>query len=155
MPRWTLAAGAMALTSSAAFTQPNLAPYCPDLQSVVRLAASPEKFSSITGDIREGSFRETTMPLAGWKDCTVYGEKTYACNSEDIEAAEAAQERLADVVRQVKACFGDGWWTEDSLRSSPLYVVLHHPIDLATMTISTDEERKNAHVLRLIMFLRN
>jgi hypothetical protein len=41
------------------------------------------------------------------------------------------------------------------LGGSPLYVVLHHPVGLATITISTDEDRKNVHVVRLIMFLRN
>jgi len=55
----------------------------------------------------------------------------------------------------VTGCFGQGWWMKDTLRSSPLYVVLHHPIGLATLTISTDEDRAGIHVLRLTMFLRN
>ena len=129
--------------------------YCAALQQVVRLAAAPDKFASIIGKVREGSFHETSSPLAGWNDCTIYGGKTYACNSEDIATAEAAERRLNNVVQQVNACFGEGWWINDPARTSPLYVVLHHPIGLATMTISTDEDRKNAHVVRLIMFLRN
>ena len=131
------------------------APYCADLQQVVRLASAPDKFAPITGNVRDGSFHETNKPLAGWEDCTIYGGKTYACNSEGIATAEAAERRLNSVVQQVNACFGEGWWINDPARTSPLYVVLHHPIGLATMTISTDENRKNVHVVRLIMFLRN
>ena len=129
--------------------------YCADLQLVVLLATAADKFASITGKVREGSFHETSRPLAGWKDCTVYGDKTYACNSEDIATAQAAAEQLNSVVRQVNACFGEGWWTEDAGRTSQRYVVFHHPIGLATMTISTDQDEKNVHVVRLIMFLRN
>src|SRR5436190_11533400 len=129
--------------------------YCADLQQVVRLAAAADRFASITGRIREGSFHETSKPLAGWKDCTIYGDKTYACNSGDIVTAEAANEQLNSVIRQVNTCFGAGWWTEDPARTSPRYVVFHHPIGLATMTISTDQDGKNVHVVRLIMFLRN
>ena len=129
--------------------------YCADLQDVVRLAAAVDKFASITASVREGSFHETNRPLTGWKDCTIYGDKTYACNSDDIATAQAAEEQLSRVVRQVKTCFGEGWWADDPARTSPLYVVLHHPIGLATMTISTDKDRKNVHVVRLIMFLRN
>jgi len=55
----------------------------------------------------------------------------------------------------VHACFGEGWWITDPVRTSQLYVVLHHPIGLVTMTISTDEDRPGIHVVRLIMFLRN
>jgi hypothetical protein len=128
---------------------------CADLQQVVRLAAAADKFASITGKVREGSFHETSRPLTGWKDCTIYGDRTYACNSEDIATAQAAEAELNSVVRQVNACFGEGWWINDPARTSPLYVVLHHPIGLATMTISTDEDKKNVHVVRLIMFLRN
>jgi hypothetical protein len=127
--------------------------YCADLQQVVRLASAPDKFAPITGKVREGSFHETNKPLAGWKDCTIYGDKTYACHSEDIATADAAERRLNSIVQQVNACFGEGWWVNDPVRTSPRYVVLHHPIGLATMTISTDEDRKNVHVVRLIMFL--
>jgi len=129
--------------------------YCDDLQQVVRLTAAADKFASISGKVREGNFHETSRPLAGWKDCTIYGEKTYACNSEDIATAQAADEQLNSVVRQVNACFGEGWWTKDPARTSPRYVVFHHPIGLATMTVSTDQDEKNIHVVRLIMFLRN
>ena len=123
------------------------APYCADLQQIVRLAAAS------TGNVREGSFHETSRPLPGWRDCTIHGDNTYACHSEDIATAETAEGRLNSVVEQVNACFGEGWWINDQLRTSLLYVVLHHPIGLATMTISTDEDRKNVHVVRLIMFL--
>jgi hypothetical protein len=122
------------------------------LQQVVRLAAGADKFESIKGKLREGNFHETNRPLSGWKDCTIYGDTTYACNSEDIATAEAAAGRINGIVRQVNACFGEGWWQNDTV-TSPLYVVLHHPVGLATMTISADEDRMNTHVVRLIMFL--
>ena len=121
-----------------------------------RLFALPPRRTSsrsITGNVREGSFYETSRPLPGWKDCTIYGDKTYACHSEDIATAETAEGRLNGVVQQVNACFGEGWWINDQVRTSLQYVVLHHPVGLATMTISTDEDRKNVHVVRLIMFL--
>ena len=145
----------MALMSGIGLMEVKAEPFCSDIADVVRLAASADKFAAITGKVREGSFHETSRPLSGWKDCTIYGERTYSCNSDDFKTADAAKQEVATVVGQVKGCFGEGWWIEDALRTSPLYVVLHHPIGLATMTISTDEERKDAHVLRLTMFLRN
>jgi hypothetical protein len=153
--RTALAAGAAALSAGVGLVQVKAESFCSDLAHVVRLAASADKFSSIAGKVREGSFQETSRPLSGWKDCTIYGERTYSCNSEDIRTADAARDEVAAVARQVKACFGEGWWTEDTLRTSPLYVVLHHPIGLANLTISTDEDRNDIHVLRLTMFLRN
>ena len=109
------------------------APYCADLQQVVRLAAASDKFASITGNVREGSFYETSRPLPGWRDCTIYGDNTYACHSEDIATTETAEGRLNSVVEQVNACFGEGWWINDQLRTSLLYVVLRRP--LPTLTI--------------------
>jgi len=155
MARVALATAAVAFTGGAGVAQMNARPFCADLGHVVRSAAGADRFASITGKLREGSFRETTRPLSGWKDCTIYGERTYSCNSESLRSATAAQRKLQAVVRDIKACFGAGWWTEDAERTSPLYVVLHHPVGLATMTISTDEDRKGVHVLRLTMFLRN
>ena len=73
------------------------APYCADLQQIVRLAAAS------TGNVREGSFHETSRPLPGWRDCTIHGDNTYACHSEDIATAETAEGRLNSVVEQVNA----------------------------------------------------
>jgi hypothetical protein len=148
--------GAMTLAVLlAAAAQAEEPQYCADLQHVVRLAAAADKFASIKGSVREGSFHDTNRPLRGWKDCTIYADKTYACNSDDIATAQAAEVQLSEIVRQVKSCFGEGWWTVDPVRTSERYIVFHHPVGLATMTISTDEDRKDAHVVRLIMFLRN
>ncbi len=143
------------LTSGAGWAQVKADAFCSDLTHVVRLAAAADRFASITGKAREGSFHETSRPLTGWKDCTVYGDRTYSCNSHDVKGADAARKKVAAVVRQVKACLGQGWWMEDALRSSPFYVVLHHPVGLATMTVSADEDRKGVYVLRMTMFLRN
>ncbi|MBX9842054.1 MAG: hypothetical protein K2Z80_09645 [Xanthobacteraceae bacterium] len=153
--RLALTAGAVVLSASVGLARGKAEPFCSDLTHVVRLAAGADKFASITGKVREGSFYETSRPLTGWKDCTIYGERTYSCNSHDIRTANAAREKVTAVVRQVKACFGQGWWSQDELRTSPLYVVLHHPVGLATMTVSTDEDRKGVYVLRMTMFLRN
>jgi hypothetical protein len=153
--RVTLAVAAVAFSVCDDLAQMKAKPFCADLSHVVRSAGGADRFASITGKLREGSFHETTKPLSGWKDCTIYGERTYSCGSESIRSASAAQRKLKAVVRDINACFGKGWWTEDAERTSPLYVVLHHPVGLATMTISTDEERKCVHVLRLTMFLRN
>jgi hypothetical protein len=151
----TLAVAAVAFGGGDGFAQLKTKSFCADLSYVVRSAGAADRFAAVTGKLREGSFHETTRPLNGWKDCTIYGERTYSCNSKTIWSASAAQRKLKAVVQDTKACFGVGWWTEDAERTSPLYVVLHHPVGLATMTISTEEERKGAHVLRLTMFLRN
>jgi hypothetical protein len=145
--RVTLAIAAVAFSGGDGLSQTKAKSFCADLSHVVRSAGAADRFASITGKLRDGSFHETTRPLNGWKDCTIYGERTYSCYSKSIRSASAAQRKLKAVARDIKACFGKGWWAEDAERTSSRYVVLHHPVGLATMTISTDEEQIDVHVL--------
>lgn len=101
MAKWLAAASAAALSAGAALSQPETVPYCEDLRRVIALANTSQGFASISGSPGEGSFQDTTMPLPGWKDCPIYGEKTYACNSEVIDSAGVARERVASIVQQV------------------------------------------------------
>src|SRR5262249_23447084 len=47
--------------------------YCFDLSRVVDLAMTKERFASIAGRPRQGSYVGTSLVLAGWKDCSLYG----------------------------------------------------------------------------------
>jgi hypothetical protein len=49
------------------------ASYCPDLKQIAALAMTKERFASITGKPRDGNFLDTSLPLRGWKDCSLYG----------------------------------------------------------------------------------
>jgi hypothetical protein len=51
--------------------------YCFDLSRVVDLALTKERFASIAGRPRQGSFLDTGLVLADWKDCSLYGAATY------------------------------------------------------------------------------
>jgi hypothetical protein len=55
--------------------------YCFDLTRVVDLAMTKERFASIAGRPRQGSFLNTSLVLADWKDCSLYGAATYTCDS--------------------------------------------------------------------------
>src|SRR5262245_32059739 len=83
--------------------------YCADLKRVTLLALTRERFSTIAGSPREGSFSETTLPLSGSKDCSLYGSRTYTCDSSDLASADQAVDRQAAVVAEIKGCLGDGW----------------------------------------------
>src|SRR6516165_5283264 len=52
-------------------------PYCSELKRVSDLAATNERFASISVRPREGNFVEPSIVLAGWSDCTVYGTRTF------------------------------------------------------------------------------
>src|SRR5262245_47223155 len=66
------------------------APYCADLKHIANLAMTRERFSPIIGKPRQGSFRDTTLPLTGWKDCAFYGTNTYTCDSVGHASEDAA-----------------------------------------------------------------
>src|SRR5262249_56106160 len=100
------------------------ASYCFDLSRVVDLAMTKERFASIAGRPRQGSFQDTRLVLKDWKDCSLYGATTYTCDSSEMETAEEAEKARAATLQQVKACLGAGW-AEAAERSSPRYVVLH------------------------------
>src|SRR5262249_15993724 len=68
----------------------NAVAYCTDLRRVTVLALTKERFATIAGSSREGSFLDTTLPLSGWKDCSLYGSRTYTCDSHDLGSADEA-----------------------------------------------------------------
>jgi hypothetical protein len=128
------------------------AAYCPDLKRVIDVAAT-NKFAYIAGQPREGAFRETTLALAGWRDCSLYGARTYTCDTQPFKTAAEAEKALAALVAEFQDCLGEQW-SKDESRSSPTYVVLHGPQDPVAMTLSTDTMERDEHIVRLTLFVR-
>jgi hypothetical protein len=128
-------------------------PYCPDLQRVVELAMSKERFASIAGSPQEGNFVETKLALTGWKSCSLYGRTTYTCDSAPADSAAAAERRQADLLQQIKVCLGEGW-SEAPDTSSASHVILHHSLRPITITLSMDQTDDGKHVVRLTLFIR-
>jgi hypothetical protein len=148
-----LALGSLIAASSAQDAGSQAAPYCNDLKRVAALAMSQERFASITGKPRQGNFVDTTLTLAGWQDCALYGAGTYTCDSPPLDSAQAAEQAQADILREAKACLGEGW-SEAADRASPSYVVLHSALRPVSITLSTDQTDDKKHVVHLILFVR-
>ena len=138
-------------TDNSAF--PEAAPYCADLKLLAALTMTKDKFASITGRPRDGNFLHTSLPLTGWKDCSLYGSRTYTCDSQEFGTAEEAEKAQATAVHQIRACLGEAW-AEDSDRSSSSYVVVRNAAGFASITVSADTKDKNEYVVRLVLFLR-
>src|SRR5262249_50350285 len=119
--------------------------WCPDLKRVIDLTVAKDKFAYIAGRPREGDFRDTTLPLAGWRDCSLYGTRTYLCESQGFKAAEEAAKALATLVTEVADCLG-GSWSNDESRSSSVYAVLHSAQDPAAMTLGTGQADDGRYV---------
>jgi len=156
MTKLTILAVAMASLPAIASAQDarSQAPsYCFDLSRVVDLAMTKERFASIAGRPRQGSYVGTSLVLAGWKDCSLYGAATYTCDSPEMGTAEEAEKARAAILDQVKSCLGAGW-VEAAERSSPSYVVLHDAARPVAITLSTDQTDNKKHVVRLIVFVR-
>jgi hypothetical protein len=128
-------------------------PYCFDLSRVVDLAVTKERFASIAGRPRQGDFRDASVVLPEWKDCSLYGAATYTCDSAEMESAEAAAKARSEILRQVKSCLGAGW-SEARDRPNPSYVVLHNAARPVSITLSTDQTDSKKYVVRLTVFLR-
>jgi hypothetical protein len=128
-------------------------PYCPDLQRVIELAMSKDRFAAIAGRPGQGNFTETKLALTGWKSCSLYGVNTYTCDSPEADSAAAAERQQADLLQQIKICLGQGW-SEAADRSSANYVVLHHSLRPVSITLSTDQTDDKKHVVHLILFAR-
>jgi hypothetical protein len=128
------------------------AAYCPDLKRLAVLAATKDRFAGIAGRPREGNFVETTLPLAGWRDCALYGRRSYACDSDKVATAAAAEQRQAAILKEVKECLGNDW-SEVEDRSSSNYVVLHDAGSATSITLSTDLA-EGGHLVHLIIFAR-
>jgi hypothetical protein len=141
---------ALSILDGAAFAD---AAWCPDLKRVIDFTVTKEKFAYVAGAAREGDFRDTTMPLAGWRDCSLYGTRTYICESQGFKTAAQAETALATLVAEVNDCLGETWSKDDD-RSSPVYAVLHSAQDPAAMTLGTDTTEKGDHIVRLTVFFR-
>ena len=128
-------------------------PYCFDLSRIVDLAVTKERFASVAGRPRQGDFRDASVVLPDWKDCSLYGAATYTCDSAEMDSAEDAAKARSATVRQVKSCLGAGW-AESADRSNPSYVVLRNSARPVSITVSTDQTDSRKHVVRLIVFVR-
>ena len=126
--------------------------YCPDLKRLAALAATKDRFAGVAGRPREGNFLETTLPLAGWSNCAIYGRRSYTCDSDKVATAAAAEKRQAKILNEVKECLGDDW-SEVKERSSSSYVVLHDARSTTSITLSTDISEGD-HLVHLIIFAR-
>jgi hypothetical protein len=147
---------ALASLPAAALAQnarPQTPPYCFDLSRIVDLAVTKERFASIAGRPRQGDFRDASVVLPDWKDCSLYGAATYTCDSAEMDSADAAEKARSVTLRQVKSCLGAGW-SEAAERSNPSYVVLHNATRPVSITVSTDQTDSKKHVVRLIVFVR-
>ena len=156
MTKLTILAVAMASLPASALAQGARSPappYCFDLSRVIDLAMTKERFASIASRPRHGSFLDTSLMLADWKDCSLYGAATFTCDSSEMDTAEEAEKARAAALQQVKACLGAGW-AEATERSSPSYVVLHDAARPVSITLSTDQTDGKKHVVRLIVFVR-
>ena len=112
MTKLTILAVAMASLPASALAQGARSPappYCFDLSRVIDLAMTKERFASIAGRPRQGSFQDTRLVLKDWKDCSLYGAATYTCDSSEMDTAEEAEKARAAALQQVKACLGAGW----------------------------------------------
>jgi hypothetical protein len=128
-------------------------PYCYDLRRVAALAGSKERFAAIAGKPREGNFLETSLVLANWSTCALYGAATYTCDSHALNSAQEAEQAQARLLHEIKTCLGETW-SEAMDRSSSGYVVLHNAARPISITLSTDETNDGRHVVRLIVFVR-
>jgi hypothetical protein len=128
------------------------AAYCPDLKRLAVLAATKDRFAGIAGRPREGNFVETTLRLAGWRNCAIYGRRSYTCDSDKVATAAAAENRQAAILKEIKECLGKDW-SEVEDRSSSNYVVLHDAGSATSITLSTDLA-EGGHLVHLIIFAR-
>jgi hypothetical protein len=149
-----LAALALGLPWFAGCARAQAAPYCADLKRVTALAATREKFLSIAGRPREGNFMDTSVALTNWKDCALYGSRSYTCDSHALDSPGNAEKALARIAGEIRDCLGEGW-IEDRSRSSPVYIVFQNAPNAASITLSTDETDEKRYVVRLILFLRS
>jgi hypothetical protein len=156
MKRFGISIAALATLAAAALAQDaagQAVPYCADLLRVVTLAQTGGRFDSIAGKAREGNFKDTILPLAGWQECSLYGAGMYTCDTQAFGSAAEADAGQAKTRREILGCLGIEW-AEIKDRSSPGYVVLHPLRGPASITLSRDENDNKQHVVRLTLFIR-
>jgi hypothetical protein len=113
-----------------------------------------EKFASIAGAPRTGNFVNTSLSLEGWYDCSLYGPRTYTCDSTLLPTSEEAEKVQGKTLQEIHVCLGDGW-SEVEERSSARYVVLHHGGVPLSITLSTDVNDRKEYVVRLTLCRRS
>src|SRR5215475_11095253 len=148
-----VALASLPATALAQSAHPQAPSYCFDLSRIVDLAVTKERFASIAGRPRPGDFRDASLVLAGWIDCSLYGAATYTCDSAEMDTAQQADEARRDLLEEVKSCLGASW-AEAAEQSSPSYVVLHNAARPVSITLSTDQTDGKKYVVRLIVFVR-
>src|SRR5262245_49786885 len=99
--RSTVAIG-LAIVAGEALAQ-DVAPYCGDLKRVASLASARDRFASIAGKPREGNFSDTVLPLSGWKDCSLYGEGMYTCDSPALPTKNEAEKRSEEHTSELQS----------------------------------------------------
>src|SRR5262245_38463764 len=77
--------------------------YCAELRQVTALAAGKDRFAPIAGKPREGNYLDTTLSLPGWKDCSLYGPRTYTCDSAELPSLAAAEAAQSETLVAFKA----------------------------------------------------
>jgi hypothetical protein len=143
----------LSIVTATALENNTSAPYCTDLKQLTQLATRTSQFAAIAGKPREGNFRDTTLPLTGWKDCALYGATTYTCDSRALRSPLEAEAALTKTADEILRCLA-GAWVEIKDRSSAAYVVLHPARGSASMTLSLDENDNKEYLVRLTLFLR-
>src|SRR5262249_33287252 len=128
-------------------------PYCNDLKRLAALATTRDGLVSIAGQPRQGNFSDASLSLTGWRDCVVYGTRTYACDSHELSTQAEAVAALGTFVRDIKECLGETW-SEIADRSSLGYGVLHDSRHPVSITLSIDRSGDTGHVVRFILFIR-
>jgi hypothetical protein len=123
------------------------------LKQIANLAMTRERFASIIGKPREGNYRDTTLPLPGWNDCSFYGAATYTCDSHAMRTAEEARSAQTRTAQEILACLGPTW-AEAPDQSAIDFIVLHPALGPASITLSLDQTETREHVVRLTLFLR-
>jgi hypothetical protein len=149
----TLLLANLPASTSAQEPSPDAPAYCSELKEIASLAMTKGRFSDIAGKPQHGDFHDTNLPLAGWKDCSLYGANTYTCDSVETDTAEQAEARQAAILREIKVCLGQGW-SEAADRSSPSHVVLHNALRPVSITLSMDATDNTTHVVHLVVFVR-
>ena len=151
MTRSIIAAVVLVATTVTALAQD--APYCPDLKQINNLAMTRERFAPIIGTPRVGNYRNTSLPLTGWTDCSFYGQATYTCDSQALKTVEDARLAQARVKQEILRCLA-GAWADAPEQSGPDFVVLHPKLGPASITLSLDEADNKEHIVRITIFLR-
>jgi hypothetical protein len=82
----------------------NYAAHKHNLKQVTELALAGNQFGAIARKLREANFRDTTLPLTGWKDCALYGATTYTCDSQALRTSHEAEEGLTNTTDDILRC---------------------------------------------------